>query len=546
MSAAAATLPASAAPAAAATPRKTNKWIVAISVTFGTLMGAIDASIVNVALSQIRGSVGATVQEITWISTGFAIATVMVMPLTGFFGRLFGQKNVYMACLVLFIVGSALCGLAWSLPSLVAFRAIQGFGAGALQPTEQAILRQTFPPKEQATAMALFAMAVMVGPALGPTLGGLIVDNFHWSWIFYINVPVGLLGLFMVWRFVEEPADLKELARAEAVKMRAHMDWLGIGILWTTLIALQYVLEEGQSEDWFESPLIVAFSFVAVLGTVAFVVRELTAQAPAVNLRLFKDRTFTFGVLATSAQMAVMMSGMFLLPMFMQELLGYNATQSGLALMPRTLVMVACMPIVAKLYNRFPPFVFAGAGVLLNVYGQIRLSGMTLQSSSGDVTSSIILQGVGMSMMMVPLQTVVLANIPRHRMADATGLSSLIRQIGSSMGLATFATLLSRYGVVAREGLRAHIIAERPEVMSRLLGTQAGMMARGVDQGTAHEIALRMLSGLTAREGMVLAFDQLFIVGGLCFLIILPLIVTLKNPKAANAPPPEHTHVEVE
>ena len=172
------------------TPRCTNKWIVALSVTFGTLMGAIDTSIVNVALSQIRGAVGATVQEITWISTGFAIATVMVMPLTAFLGRLWGQKNVYMACLVLFIAGSALCGIAWNLPSLVIFRALQGFGAGALQPTEQAILRQTFPPKEQATAMALFAMAVMIGPAVGPTLGGFIVDNFHWSWIFFINVPV--------------------------------------------------------------------------------------------------------------------------------------------------------------------------------------------------------------------------------------------------------------------------------------------------------------------------------------------------------------------
>ena len=228
-------------------------------------------------------------------------------------------------------------------------------GAGALQPTEQAILRQTFPPKEQATAMALFAMAVMIGPALGPTLGGIIVDHFHWSMIFFINVPVGLLGMFMVWRFVHEPEDLKEKARLEAIAQRRHMDWLGIALLWTSLIALQYLLEEGQSSDWFESPIIVITTLVAAFTAVAFVVRELTAEVPAVNLRLFKDRTFASGSLATAGMFAVMMSGMFLLPLFMQELLGFTATQSGLALMPRTLAMVAAMPFVARLYPKIGP-----------------------------------------------------------------------------------------------------------------------------------------------------------------------------------------------
>src|ERR1041385_8121082 len=194
----------------------TNKWIVALSVTFGTLMGAIDTSIVNVATPHLRGSLGATVEEITWVTTGFVIANVVVMPLTAFVGRFFGQKRVYMAALALFVVGSMFCGLARSLPVLVAFRMIQGLGAGALQPTEQAILRQTFPPKEQGMAMALFGMAVMIGPAVGPTLGGYITDQFDWPWIFYITLPVGGLGLLMVWRFVHEPADIREANRARA------------------------------------------------------------------------------------------------------------------------------------------------------------------------------------------------------------------------------------------------------------------------------------------------------------------------------------------
>jgi DHA2 family multidrug resistance protein len=523
--------------------RPKRKWIIALSVTFGTLMGAIDASIVNVALSQIRGAVGATVQEITWISTGFAIATVLVMPLTGFFGRMFGQKNVYLACLLLFVAGSALCGLAWSLPSLVLFRALQGIGAGALQPTEQAILRQTFPPKEQGTAMALFSMAVMIGPALGPTLGGYIIDNFHWSWIFFINVPVGVIGFFMVLHFVEEDEELKLAMRAEAAKQKRNMDWLGIALLWMSLICMQYVFEEGQADDWFQSQRIVLLSLVAVFGTVMFVVRELTAVAPAVNLRLFADRTFASGAIVNAAVFAVLMSGMFLLPLFMQELLGFTATQSGLALMPRTLVMMVTMPIVGRLYNRFSPALFAGSGLALAAIGQVLLSRANLDSGAGQVISAIMLQGVGMSMILVPISTRMLVTVPRHQLADATGLSSLLRQIGGSLGLALFATLLSRYGVIAGANLRSYIQATRPEVMSRLHGGEAAALAHGVAPELAHNAALRGLAGVVARQGSVLAFDQLFIVGALLFAAIVPLLLLLRGGGEANAKP---VHVELE
>src|SRR3954467_11801537 len=223
----------------------TNKWLVTISITFGTLMGAIDSSIVNVALPHIRGAVGATLLEITWISTGYAVALVLVMPLTAFLSRQFGQKRIYMVCLVLFLVGSLLCGMATTLPALVIYRVIQGLGAGALQPTEQAILRQTFPPREQGMAMALFGMAVMLGPAIGPTLGGYIVDNYSWPWIFYINVPIGIISLLMVSRFVHEPEDVRAAMHTMAVRQRKNMDWSGIALLFIGLGTMQYVLEEG-------------------------------------------------------------------------------------------------------------------------------------------------------------------------------------------------------------------------------------------------------------------------------------------------------------
>jgi DHA2 family multidrug resistance protein len=522
-----------------------NKWLVTLSVTFGTLMGAIDSSIVNVAMPQLRSSVGATVQEITWTTTGFVIATVMVMPLTAFFGRLFGQKRVYLACLGIFVVGSFLCGLAWDLPSLVFFRALQGFGAGALQPTEQAILRQTFPPKEQGMAMALFSMAVMVGPAIGPTLGGYIVDNFHWSWIFFINVPVGVLGFFMVMRFVQEPEDLLAANRLEAEKQRKNMDWAGIVLLCVGLSTLQYLLEEGQSHDWFSSAEIVLCALVAGTSLVAFVIRELTAVAPAVNLRLFKDSVFTSGTLLSALMFSILMASMFLLPMFMQELLGFTATQSGLALMPRTLLMLVLMPIIGRIYSRFPPQLFIGVGLALTGLGVYQMSHFTLDTGTSGIMAAIMLQGTGFAMMLVPLSTVALSRIPRHRMPDATGMSSLLRQIGGSIGLAVFASLLSRYSTQAKAALAVHMSAERPEVMERLAQLRGGFMARGMDWASAQETALRVLSGITARQGAVLAFEKLFVLAAMLFVVVMPLILFLKAPKL-NDGPREPAHIDVE
>ncbi|NBD14093.1 MULTISPECIES: DHA2 family efflux MFS transporter permease subunit [Corallococcus] len=531
---------------AAATPKApVNKWLVTLSVTFGTLMGAIDSSIVNVALPQIRGAVGATVQEITWATTGFVIATVMVMPLTGFLGRMFGQKRVYLACLVLFVAGSFLCGLAWNLPTLVLFRFLQGLGAGALQPTEQAILRQTFPPKEQGTAMAIFGMAVMVGPAIGPTLGGYIVDNWHWSWIFFINVPVGILGFFMVARFVQEDEQLRATARVEAERQRKHMDWAGITLLCMGLAALQYFLEEGQADDWFQSPVIVICALFAATCLIAFVIRELTAVAPAVNLRLFKDPVFASGTMLGALVFAVLMASMFLLPVFMQELLGFTATQSGFALMPRTLVMMLMMPIVGRLYGKVPARVLVGIGIVFAGFGAFEMSHFSLATGSSNIISAIALQGVGFSLMFVPLSATALTNIPRERMADATGLNSLLRQIGGSMGLAIFTTLLSRYSVQAKASIAAHLNPERWEVASRMAATQKGLMQHGLDAAGANMASLQMMVGNVTRQAMVLAFDKLFVLAALMFVVVLPLVYFLKAAPGGGGSH-EKPHIDVE
>jgi DHA2 family multidrug resistance protein len=486
-----------------------NKWLVTLSVTFGTLMGAIDTSIVAVATPHLTGALGATVEEMTWVTTGFVIATVIVMPLTAFLGRFFGQKRVYLASLTLFVAGSALCGLAHSLPMMVFCRALQGLGAGALQPTEQAILRQTFPPEEQGMAMALFGLAVVVGPAAGPVLGGYIIDNMNWPWIFYINIPVGLLGIFMVTRFVHEPEDIRRANRERAAEQRKNLDWQGVLLMTTGLASLQYVLEEGSRNDWFASMPVAVCTFLAIFLLTAFVIRELTAPVPAVDLSLFKDKVFLSGTIIGSIMFSVLMSITFLLPLFMQQLLGFSAVQAGLALMPRALAMMVAIPLAGRLYNYVQPRIMVMIGVAMVALSAYEMSRYTLDTSN---------------------HSVALASIPRFRMTDATGLNSLLRQIGGSLGLAAFATLLPHFVQTARTGLVSHLVAGRPEVVQRIGGIQAGLVARGLDPATATATTRRVLDGIITRQAMLLAFERMFILAGVAFLIVIPIAFLLKAP----------------
>ena len=519
---------------------KTNKWLVTLSVTFGTLMGTIDASIVNVALPHIRGSVGATVEEITWITTGFVIATVVVMPLTGFLGRLFGQKRVYLVALGVFIIGSALCGTARSLGTLVAWRVLQGLGAGALQPTEQAILRTTFPPEEQGMAMAVFSMAVVLGPALGPTLGGYITDSYSWPWIFYINVPVGLLGMSMVTSFVHQDQGVVHQNHALAVAQRRNVDYAGIALMVLGLSTLQYFLEEGSRYEWFEDRTIAACFWVAVIAIAAFVWRELTARVPVVNLRLFQDRTFLSGTLIGSVMFAMLMASMFLLPLFMQEMLGFTATQSGLALMPRALVSLAVTPIVGRIYNAVSPRLVVALGIILVSFGSYLQSQFTLDTSHLAVVRCTAVQGVGFACLFVPLTTAALSGIRRHQLPDATGLNSLFRQVGGSIGLAVFATLLTRSAAPARASIAAHLSQTSPIAAARMAQIVQGMAQRGLQASEAIAGARGALYGIISRQAMVLAFEKVFLLAGMMFMAVLPLLYFLRSAHHGQPAAPIH------
>jgi len=478
-------------------------------------MATIDSSIVNVAVPVLRGELGASIQEITWVSTAYMIAMVLVMPLTGFLGAFFGQKRLYIASLILFVVGSALCGMARSLEALIFFRVLQGLGGGALQPTQQAILRQTFPPREQGMAMAIFTMVILIGPAIGPVLGGWLTDNYSWPWIFYINLPVGLVGIFMSWRNVHEPDDVRVSNRARAESQRGHMDWAGIALMTIGVGALQYMFEEGPQEDWFESGAVMVAAFLAAVGLIAFVIRELTATAPVVNLRLFRDPAFAAANAVGMAMMAMLMGSMFLLPVFMQELQRLPATDAGLALIPRTIAMMILSPIVGRLYNRVGPALLIAFGVPLFMVGSWQLGHVTSLTSSEQLIVPLALTGGGIACLFVPLNTAALASIPRPLLADAAGLNTFLRQIGGSIGLTIFANMFTRYSTIARTALANQVSVLRPEAA-----------------GPLPAVAARV-----AREGTVIGFERTFLLQAVLFLFLLPLLYFLRSPRAPDGAP---------
>jgi MFS transporter, DHA2 family, multidrug resistance protein len=509
---------------AAAYPK--NKWLIAIAVTFGTLMGAIDMSIVNVALPHLRGSLTATVEEITWVSTGYIVASVIVMPLTAWLGSRYGRKRIYMAGLTVFLVGSFFCGTARTLPVLVFFRILQGLGAGSLQPTEQAILRETFPPQEQGMAMGLYGVAVMLGPAVGPTLGGFIVDNYSWPWIFYINIPVGLVGLALVWRVVQDPPYLE--------RSKGKIDWLGLALLVIGLGALQTLLEQGERDDWFNSKLNVAYAFVAIACVATFIAHELTTDEPVVNLRVMNNRSFAAATLVGAALGAVLFSTMFLLPVFLQDFLHYDATQTGLALMPRSLMLLVTMPLVGALYNRVSPRLFIIGGLFLGGITAILMSRFDLETTHAQILLPQLLQGVAMAVIFIPLSTVALSTIDRRLMSAATGLNNLVRQLGGSFGTAIFASLLGRFANQARVSLVAHVAPGDPFVHARLTAMQSAFAAKGADTATAHQQALRLLDMQVSSQASMLGFGKTFFWGAILFFASIPLVLLMDDGKRSR------------
>lgn len=498
-----------------------HKWLIAGSVLIGTIMAVLDTSIVNVALADMSGTLGATIEQITWVVTGYMLSNVLVMPMIGMLSIRFGRKNLYLWSLALFTGASMLCGLARSLETMVVVRAFQGIGGGVLMTVAQAILRETFPPKEQGLAMGIFGMGVVLAPAFGPTLGGFLTDKYSWPWIFYINVPIGIVNYVLVQRFVHDPPYL--------VRDRGSIDWLGLALMITGLGAIQLMLEEGSRHDWFSSSFIIWLTATGVIGLGLFVWRELSTDRPAVDLRIMKNAAFSSATLIGGALGMGLMGSIFLLPLFLQNILHFNAMQSGVTLMPRSLAMAVLMPIGGRFYNRLGPKVMVAAGLAISALSFVQLAHMTVDTSFADLLWPQVLQGAGFSLVFVALTTAALASIEKPKITAASGLYNVVRTVFGSIGIAIAASQLSSSAAANHALLAERASVSNPAAVSWMAQATAGMVRSGVDAMTARARALRLLDLTITRQSVVLAINHVFVLIAVLFVLALPFVLLLRG-----------------
>ena len=497
--------------------------MVTATVMLGTMMNAIDTSIVNVALPYMRGNLGASIEEIAWVSTGFILANVIIMPIIALLSARIGRRRFYFLSVLLFTVSSVLCGLARSLDLLIVARVLQGIGGGAITPLSQAILRESFEPEEQGMAMGIFGLGVILGPAFGPTLGGWLTDHYSWPWIFYINIPFGIVNLFMVLRFLEDPPYL--------VRERGKIDWPGLAFMVAGLGALQLMLEQGQDKDWFNSDFIVGLAATAVGGLGLFVWRELTAERPAVDLRLLKNITFASGTVIAGALGMGMYASIFLLPMFLQQLLGYPAYNSGLVIMPRALAMAIAMPLGGRLYNSVGPRPLIVVGLAVSAAAFWQMAYLSLDTNPAILLVPMIFQGFGLGLAFVAASTAALGNLDRAQMTAASGLYNVIRQVCGSIGIALSATLLTRGYITNRSYLMEHIAAVDGTSAAWLEQLQRYLAGRGADAVSAKSQALGLLSRFVDQQAYMLSYNRVYVFVSLLFLLTIPLVAALRTAK---------------
>jgi len=500
-----------------------NKWLITITVMLPTIMEIIDTSVANVALPHMQGSLNAGTDEVTWVLTSYLVSNAVVLPMTGWLARVFGRKRFLMTCIALFTLASLLCGSAPNLASLIFFRVLQGAAGGALIPMSQAIMMETFPPNQRGMAMAIFGIGAMTGPIVGPALGGWITDNLSWRWIFYINLPVGIIAFIMCAFFIFDPAYLKRSGE------RISIDYWGLFLLTTSMGSLQVVLDKGQQDDWFSSRFIIAFSMITVTSLIALIWVELTHKHPIINLRLFKNVSFSAGNFIMFVVGFCLYSSIMLIPLFLQTLMGYSATNAGMVMAPGGVATLLTMPFVGAAMAKRDGRKIVFFGLLIGATSMFIMQGLNLQGAFWNYTWPRIVLGFGLAMIFVPLTTVTLATIPKPEMGNATGMFNLLRNIGGSVGIAMATTLLARLEQFYQNNLIAYISPYNPAWQMRFEGLKRTLIAKGIAAGQADQTALGMMYGALRRQAGALAFNRIFFIIGLAFLAILPLLFLLKR-----------------
>lgn len=499
-----------------------NPWIVTIAVMLATFMEILDTTVVNVAVPHIAGNMGATVEEGTWVVTSYLVSNAIILPMSGWLANRFGRRRILLSCVTGFTLTSLLCGMATSMDSLIFFRVLQGLTGGGLQPLAQAVLLETFPPKRHGSAMAAFGLGIILAPILGPTLGGWITDNYSWRWIFYLNLPVGMISVMMISAFVHDPYYIGK-------HRTGRVDLWGIGFLALGFGMLQVVLDTGQRKDWFGSTQIRLWTALCVFGLVALVVRELTAEHPIVDLRVLKDRTFAAGVSIMTMLGFVLYGSLMLLPIFLQTLLGYPALQSGLALSPRGIGSLIMMPIAGQLTNRYDPRKLIAVGMVVGGWTMFSLSHLNLNAGYWNIFWPQVIQGGAMAFLFIPLMATSMSGIAKEKMGNATSIYNLMRNIGGSFGIAAMTTFLARRGQVHQNQLITHVTPYDHHTQMSLRGMQAWFQSQGVDSVEAAKKSLGAIYGMVQRQAALLSFVEAFWIMGVIFLCMLPLVLVLRN-----------------
>ena len=499
-----------------------NPWLIAIAVMLATFMEVLDTSIAAVALPYIAGSLSATNDEATWALTSYLVANAIILPASGWFSLRFGRKRFLIACIIIFTISSFACGAATSLALILIARAVQGAGGGALQPLSQSILLESFPPEKRGSAMAVFALGVVVAPVLGPTLGGWLTDAYSWRWAFYINIPVGIFAVFMISRYVEDPPYIKE---AKAGKL----DGIGLGLLAVWLGALQIILDKGQEDDWFGATWIRWAFAILIVSFVLFLIRQFRHKQPLVDLRVFRHRNFTLGCLLIGLFGAAIYGLVTLLPLFYQELMGYTALEAGWAVSPRGIGAIVAMPIIgymtAKIDNRWLIMLgFTMFGISALWFGEVNLS-----IGQWTFLWAILISGFGSGCVFVPLSTTTMAFLKNEEIGNASGLYNLLRNIGGSIGISVVNTIVARHEQLHRNELARALNPGRVTVQDTIHGLQSYLSTQGASPPNALQQAYGLMgAALNAQARLWSYVDDFRYMALLCFGCI-PIVFALKK-----------------
>jgi DHA2 family multidrug resistance protein len=507
--------------------KQVNPWIVAIAVMFATFMEVLDTTVVNVSLPHIASSMAATTEEATWALTSYLVANAIILPMTGWLAATFGRKRLLMLSITGFTLSSFLCGAAPTLAALVIFRIIQGATGGALQPLSQAVLLESFKPEDRGRAMGFWGLGIVVAPILGPVVGGWLTENYSWRWVFYINLPVGIASIIMTRLFVFDPPYLRRESKG--------IDYWGMGMLVVGIGALQYVLDKGQQDDWFNSPAITVLSIVAVATLAALIVHQLRSRNPVIDLRVFKDRSYAVGVFLMTVVGFVLYGSLVLLPIMLQSLLRYSSLEAGKAMAPRGMGSLIMMPLVGYLTGHLDPRKLLACGLTVGGLTLMWLGQLNLQAGYWDIFWPQFLQGAGMALLFVPLTTVAMATISPERMGYATSLFNLMRNIGGSVGIAVTGTLLQRQRQTIATSLGEHVTIYDSETQRLLAQIKAGLMAAGADSVTAAQRAYAILHGIVVQQASMVSFVTTFRMLGVLFLAMIPLVALMRRPKGRTA-----------